>query len=170
MHLYATGNCNFGYVDGLRGYKDKPDEFLQQVLSQPKTYDYATNSYKTGPLIYKTISSGMLMFAHGSEDKQDENPYAANFKKYLEEQQLGQVIQLPPVPNPLHMNKVGIVYVWIVNHAACYAWWQKRMLPREILKETPKVLPLRGDIPLDVYLNRINAMNEDPRDGDENRY
>lgn len=121
--IQCSGNCNFSYITGL-SYGDTPESAMAQVLSLPKD---PWTPQKTGVAPgYKAPTCGMYLFAQGSEDNTKTKPYAPAFKAYIESEGLGTVTE-HPAKNPLHGWKLGILYVWTVNHEACAAWWKKHV-------------------------------------------
>lgn len=122
--ITSSGNCNFAYLSGLRHYST-PDEALRVALTEPQDNGYGVFAPKNADPEprYRTPSPGMYLFAQGSDDPVTEKPYAPAFKAYVEEQGLGTVHEMPPVPNRMHGNAPGILFIWIINHAACAKWW-----------------------------------------------
>jgi hypothetical protein len=125
--IQCSGNCNFSYVTGLSIYKLN----MRRALEHTLTYKHLSPWNKKDPEkppTYNPPQCGMYLFAQGSEDSVDTNPYAPLFKQVIEQEKLGTVIELPPVPNPMHNNKAGILFVWLIDHAECKAWWKVNVL------------------------------------------
>ena len=125
IRIDPSGNCNFAYISGLRAYLDDMPSAMAYVLTTPPDY-YSRN--KSGLPTYRQPFNGMYLFAQGSEDPVKDRPYAHRFKAFIEENKLGEVHELPPVPNPQHANKKGILFVWILDHKACAKWWNENVL------------------------------------------
>src|SRR4051812_47893008 len=128
--INASGNCNFAYVTGLRTYLDCPEQAMADLLTVPKSSYYWSSpaqADKSKPT-YRAPANGMYLFAQGSEDSIKTNPYAHTFMAFIEFNELGAVFEIPPVANPAHNNKPGILFVWAIDHAACKAWWKKNVL------------------------------------------
>ena len=132
ISISASGNCNFSYITGLSYGYEPTEAGMRKVLFHTLTtpeyrYDrYGQASVKTKPT-YRAPSGGIYLFAQGSEDPVSTKPYAHNFKKVIEVEKLGQVIECPPAPNPRHGGKPGILFIWIIDHKACAAWWAKQL-------------------------------------------
>lgn len=125
----GSGNCNFAYITGLQAHLKAPEVAMAEVLTARTDY-YGYQKPKDAKPEYKTPAGGMFLFAQGSEDSVRTKPYAPQFKKFIEESSLGIVHELPPVKNPLHNNKVGILFVWIIDHEACRVWWHTNVLAK----------------------------------------
>ncbi len=121
-YIYQSQNCNFSYIEALSN--DNPEYNLIQILTKPPVWNAPVNP--NAPKEYKPPTCGMFLFAQGSEHPVDLQPYAPNFKKYIESEKLGTVIELPPVPNRLHNDKPGILFVWIIDHDALANWWKSK--------------------------------------------
>ena len=131
IQVTNSGNCNFAYVTGLGSHDCNPYEMMKELLTVPRNaYGY----WASGKVIkepspnYREPQGGMYLFAQGSEDPVSLRPYAPKFKEYIEEHKLGTVIECPPVPNPLHYGKIGILFVWIIDHKACRDWWSNYVM------------------------------------------
>ena len=131
VYIRSSGNCNWTYIDNLSFYRpyslDEMEKALFDTLSTRASAGY--DMLKHVPVVsytYKKPTGGMMLFAQGSEDPAGEKPYGPNFKAAIEKHGLGSVTEIGPVPNPMHAGKIGILYVWIVDHAACQAWWKAR--------------------------------------------
>lgn len=170
MQIYATGNCNFNYADGLSAYTNRNmKEALLELLTQPKPYTGYGSPVPVTPYksLFRPITSGMMLFAQGSEHSAKTNPYARTFKSLLEELKLGTVIELPPVPNPLHRDKPGILFVWVVDHKATLNWWTEQTTPVvEPVVMTPEGKPAEPVKPKRVpgikYVNKAIPLDELP--------
>ena len=157
--IVATNNCNIGYIDwlsshGMGSINDMRDA-LYTAMTAPD-YNY-WNCSVPKQIKYADPQGGMLLFAQGSEHKVTTRPYAHNLKKLIEQEGLGEVIELPPVKNPLHQNKPGILFVWILNHTALRKWYaeeKKRLelgLPIPEPKSKPKPVepaPIKAEKPI----------------------
>jgi hypothetical protein len=122
VYITNSGNCNFAYISGLCYFTKTPEQAMAGVLTIPVS-SYYTKPVKPG---YRIPQSGMYLFAQGSEDPVKTNPYAPNFRAYIEQEGLGSVTEIS-ANNPLHNGKVGILYVWVINREACEAWWKKHV-------------------------------------------
>lgn len=118
----VTGNCNFQYITNLRFEYPKMRAALRQLFTGPENRFAAEGK----PRFLKP-TCGMYLFAQGSDDSVKTRPYAHRFKTLIEKFKLGEVIEIQPVANPLHNNRKGILFVWIIDHKACAAWWRKEM-------------------------------------------
>lgn len=125
--IYSTGNCNFNYIDYLSSF-DANDMVgaMKDLLTQP-VCAYPAPKVPPRP-VYRGPTGGMFLFAQSSEHKTKDRPYGPNFKYLIENAGLGKVIEIEPVSNPLHNNKKGILYVWIMDHIACANWWRTNVL------------------------------------------
>jgi len=123
--IQISGNCNFAYVTYLNGYTAEAS--MKSVLTVPAGYSYSVTG-ELRPPTYRNPTCGMYLFAQGSDDPVATNPYAPKFKEYIEKHELGKVIEHPPVPNPMHSGKPGILFVWIIDHTACYNWFMEHVL------------------------------------------
>lgn len=74
------------------------------------------------PDTYRKPSAGMYLFAQESDEKTDNIPYGPQFRAFIESNGLGEVTS-HVAKNPLHYNRTGILYVWIINQDACSKWW-----------------------------------------------
>lgn len=130
--IEATSNCNISYIDYLSYYGDTPNDMQKALFDclSVRQYGYWAGGANANAVKYADPKCGMLLFAQGSEHKPDLRPYAHNFKKLIEDAGLGQVIELPPVPNPQHDRKPGILFVWIVKHAKLREWYKHETLRR----------------------------------------
>ena len=135
MHSVCSGNCNFQYLSGLRPNLNKPELSMEETLTVRRDYYYGKP--KDVPL-YNAPQGGMYLFAQGSEDSVKSKPYGPQFKKYIEDNGLGKVYEIDPVPNPQHNNRVGILFVWIINHEACRVWWHANVLAKWEAKQLAK--------------------------------
>jgi hypothetical protein len=132
-YIQASANCNFNYIEGLSGYEGKAENAMKIVLSQPNDsysqYNYTTDRYEVPGKTptYRDPNCGLYLFAQGSEHSAKTKPYAPDFKKFIEENGLGTVSE-HPAANPRHNNKIGILFVWVIDHAACKKWFQKNVL------------------------------------------
>jgi hypothetical protein len=126
--ITSSGNCNFAYLTGLR-HSDTPELAMREALTNPTDNGYGVFAPKKADPepMYRTPSHGMYLFAQGSDDPVAERPYAPSFKTYIEEQGLGTVHEMPPVPNRMHGNQPGILFIWIINHEACAKWWMEKV-------------------------------------------
>jgi hypothetical protein len=115
--IVQSGNCNFAYITHLRG--STAEESMKSVFSAVPVYGMSKDVCPP----YRPPTQGMFLFAQGSEDPVKTDPYAPKFKQYIETHGLGTVFEHPPVPNPQHANKPGILFVWIVNRDACHQWY-----------------------------------------------
>lgn len=128
--IQSTGNCNFSYINHLRYWVNDPEGAMKHVLSQPNSggYDMWGNKPKVEPPpYYRPPAGGMFLFAHGSDDDREKLPYARQFAEYIIEHKLGKLMETGPVPNPLHYNRAGVLYIWIVDHQACKLWWKEKV-------------------------------------------
>lgn len=110
----AFGNCNVTYIGGVALYKDKPKEALHDALS----------IYINNKAMYRDPYP-ITIFTQGSEHDIVQNPYARQIKKFIEQEGLGTITEIGPVPSPLHQNKPTYLFVWVTDRAACRAWWKK---------------------------------------------
>jgi hypothetical protein len=136
ISISASGNCNFKYVTGLRNYEQgNPVAIMKDVLTAPPNgYDLFNTRKKNDPPVYNNPSCGMYLFAQGSDDDPVKMPYAREFKELIERDGLGKVVEIEPVPNPLHSGHKGQLFVWIIDHAACRSWWERNVLSKDSSK------------------------------------
>lgn len=122
--LNYTGNCNFQYFSGLSGYTNRPKEALADIFTMP-TPPMAAGPNK--PPAFRKPYGGIYLFAQDSDCITADNPYAPNLMKCIEEEKLGAVTEIV-AKNPAHFGKTGVLYVWVLDQAACKAWWDKNVL------------------------------------------
>lgn len=132
--IRASGNCNFSYIDSLGLHYNKPYEALMSILTTDQAPQWGDPPGKKYEKAFRKPSGGMFIFAQGSEDFKTKH-YASQFAKQVTDAGLGKVVEIEPVPNPLHSGKMGQLYVWIIDHKACEAWWKKETTPKPV--ETP---------------------------------
>lgn len=126
--IQASGNCNFAYVTGLRNYTGVPQDAMAELLTTPHNHYsyYSTVAKPAGPPTFRKPMNGFYLFAQGSEDNTKNDPYAPDFKAFIEREGLGEV-HAHTAKNPQHSGKTGILYVWTINHDACATWWKKNV-------------------------------------------
>lgn len=123
--INGTGNCNIAYISGFGTYKPTVEGMTQALVdfftNPPDRYNQNQNAAPT----LRVLSAGIYYFAQGSEDPVETKPYGPILRRLIAHHKLGSVIATPPVPNILHGNKPGIMYVWILNRENYKKWWER---------------------------------------------
>ena len=140
IQITGSGNCNFAYVTGVRtyGYTEIGLHTALQHLftGVHPSYSWSSVPPKDSKPAWRGINCGAYIFAQGSEDNIVVNPYAPNLAELIIKLGLGEITKVGPIPNSLHMMKPGYMFIWVIDHKACLAWWQANVLaPWELLNK-----------------------------------
>lgn len=115
MYLYSLECCGIREIDGLSDYLDNPEEAFYSLVSKNTSAD--THLFGCGALLF--TQAGKV------------NNYGKNFAKFIKDNDLGVVTEVPGFRNP---NTGNVIYAFI---------WAVKV--KEVLKLYAKLSPKYAD-------------------------
>lgn len=110
-----SDGCIFTVIAGLAAFTNPKDTMVAFCKAHLAAYrSYASKLYS-----HYVFSGPTKDGNHGSY------PYAPKFAKFLEENELGDVIGSKPTDNlKHHAGRLGQVYIWVPDQKAVEKWWK----------------------------------------------